>query len=65
MSRPWRLTGFNNHAWVLWNRLASEEAIIYYGRAIDLIEGYLSTGTPDPEQMRKNLEKEAAQGEDA
>lgn len=49
----------NNHAWVLWNRLASEEAIIYYGRAIDLIEGYLATGTPDPEQMRKNLEKEA------
>ena len=49
----------NNHAWVLWNRLASEEAIIYYGRAIDLIEGYLSTGTLDPEQMRENLEKEA------
>ena len=49
----------NNHAWVLWNRLASEEAIIYYGRAIDLIEGYLTTGTPDPEQMRENLEKEA------
>ena len=51
----------NNHAWVLWNRLASEEAIIYYGRAIDLIEGYLSTGTPNPEQMRKNLEKEAGE----
>ena len=49
----------NNHTWVLWNRLASEEAIIYYGRAIDLIEGYLSTGTPNPEQMKKNLEKEA------
>ena len=48
----------NNHAWVLWNRLASEEAIIYYGRAIDLIEGYLTTGTPDPDQMRENLEKE-------
>ena len=49
----------NNHAWVLWNRLASEEAIIYYGRAIDLIEGYLATGTPDPDRMRENLEKEA------
>ena len=49
----------NNHAWVLWNRLASEEAIIYYGRAIDLIEGYLATGTPDPGQMKENLEKEA------
>ena len=51
----------NNHAWVLWNRLASEEAVIYYGRAIDLIEGYLANGTPDQEQMRKNLEKEASE----
>ena len=51
----------NNHAWVLWNRLASEEAIIYYGRAIDLIEGYLATGTPDPSQMKENLEKEATE----
>ena len=51
----------NNHAWVLWNRLASEEAIIYYGRAIDLIEGYLATGTPDPEQMKENLVKEACE----
>ena len=49
----------NNHAWVLWNRLASEEAIIYYGRAIDLIEGYLATGTPDPERMKVSLEKAA------
>ena len=44
-----------------WNRLASEEAVIYYGRAIDLIEGYLASGTPDQEQMRKNLEKEASE----
>ena len=51
----------NNHAWVLWNRLASEEAIIHYGRAIDLIEGYLATGTPDPSQMKENLEKEATE----
>ena len=28
----------NNHAWVLWNRLGMEEAIIYYGQAIDLLE---------------------------
>ncbi|MBQ6663343.1 MAG: hypothetical protein IJM69_07375 [Firmicutes bacterium] len=27
----------NNHAWVLWNRLASEEAVIYYGQEIDLV----------------------------
>ena len=51
----------NNHAWVLWNRLASEEAIIYYGRAIDLIEGYLATGTPYPAQMKENLKKEATE----
>ena len=51
----------NNHAWVLWNRLASEEAIIYYGRAIDLIEGYLATGTPNPVQMKENLKKEATE----
>ena len=49
----------NNHAWVLWNRLSSEEAIIYYGRAIDLIEGYLAAGTPDPECMKESLEKAA------
>ena len=49
----------NNHAWVLWNRLSSEEAVIYYGRAIDLIEGFLENGTPDPEKMREALIKEA------
>ena len=49
----------NNHAWVLWNKLSSEEAIIYYGRAIDLIEGYLVTGTQDPERMKSALAKEA------
>ena len=49
----------NNHGWVLWNKLSSEEANIYYGRAIDLIEGYLVTGTPDPERMKSALAKEA------
>lgn len=49
----------NNHGWVLWNKLSSEEAIIYYGRAIDLIEGYLVTGTQDPERMKSALAKEA------
>ena len=33
----------NNLAWVLWNRLGSEEAILHYGRAIDLLESYLTT----------------------
>ena len=32
---------YNNYAWTLWNCLGSEEAIIYYGQALDLLEGYL------------------------
>lgn len=52
------VVALNNHAWVLWNRLSSEEAIIYYGRCIDLIEGYLAGTTPDPDRMREELEKE-------
>ena len=46
---------YNNYAWVLWNKLGSEEAIIYYGRAIELMEAYLENGTQKPEQARKNL----------
>ena len=34
----------NNLAWVLWNKCGSEEAILYYGRALDLLESYLFTG---------------------
>lgn len=52
-------TLLNNHAWVLWNRLSSEEAIIYYGQAIDLLEGYLAAGTPDAEAITRGLKKEA------
>lgn len=33
----WAKIVLNNYAWVLWNRFAREEAIIYYGRAIDLV----------------------------
>ena len=29
---------YNNYAWVLWNKFENEEAIIYYGRAIELAE---------------------------
>ena len=46
---------YNNYAWVLWNKLGSEEAIIYYGRAIELTESYLENGTLSSEQARKNL----------
>lgn len=38
------VTLYNNHAWVLWNRLSSMNAIIYYGRAIELLERYLLEG---------------------
>ena len=31
----------NNYAWVLWNKCGSEEAVLHYGRAIDLVESYL------------------------
>ena len=46
----------NNYAWVLWNRCGSEEAVIYYGRAIDLMEGYLSGGTVDRETALSRLQ---------
>ena len=35
---------YNNLGWVLWNRLGSEEAVIYYGRCLELLESYLYTG---------------------
>lgn len=46
---------YNNYAWVLWNKFGSEEAIIYYGRAIELTETYLENGMLDPDHARKNL----------
>ena len=50
-------TLYNNHAWVLWNRLGSEEAVIYYGRAIELLEGYQEEGTVDKEKVTGLLER--------
>ena len=38
------ITLFYNYGWVLWNRFDNEEAIIYYGKAIDLIEDDLNGG---------------------
>ena len=46
---------YNNYAWVLWNKFGSEEAIIHYGRAIELTETYLENGMLTPEQARRNL----------
>ena len=46
---------YNNYAWLLWNKFGSEEAIMYYGRAIELTETYLENGMLTPEHARKNL----------
>ena len=43
----------NNHAWVLWNRLGSEEAVIYYGQEIDLVSAALEE--TDDLKLRKKL----------
>ncbi len=48
-------TAYNNYAWVLWNKCGSEEAILYYGRAIELLESYLFTGIIDKEAVYHEL----------
>lgn len=47
-------TTCNNLAWVLWNRLNSEEAAVYYGMALDMLEEWLT----DPE-----MESEPVKGQ--
>ena len=49
------VTLYNNYAWVLWNKLQSEEAVIYYGMAIELLEGYSLQGSQDPEWAKAQL----------
>lgn len=46
---------YNNYAWMLWYILSNEEAIIYYGRAIELTETYLENGVLPPEQAKEKL----------
>ena len=46
---------YNNLAWVLWNMCQSEEAVIFYGRAIDLLESYLFSGIVDRDTVLKEL----------
>lgn len=46
---------YNNYAWVLWNKFGSEEAIIYYGRAIELTESFIDNGLVAPELAKENL----------
>ena len=47
---------YNNYAWLLWNKLGSEEAIVYYGRAIELAETFLDNGMLTPDHARRNLQ---------
>ena len=49
------VTLYNNYAWVLWNRLGREEAVIYYGRAIELLEGYLLEGSQEENIVKAQL----------
>lgn len=49
------VTLYNNYAWGLWNKLQSEEAVIYYGMAIELLEGYLLQRSQDPEWVKAQL----------
>lgn len=38
------LSFYNNYAWVLWNRFQNQEAIIYYGKVIDMAEDAINEG---------------------
>ncbi len=42
---------YNNYAWVLWNKCGREDATLYYGRAIDLLESYLFTGVVEKDTV--------------
>lgn len=47
---------YNNYAWVLWNRFENEEAIIYYGKAIELAEDSINESEEPDETLNQNLE---------
>lgn len=47
---------YNNYAWVLWNRFENEEAIIYYGKAIEYAEDIIDEGRSDVDNVRKELQ---------
>lgn len=47
---------YNNHAHALWNDLGSEESIIYYGMAIELLEGAFTKGNITPDKAKGLLE---------
>ena len=49
------LAFYNNYAWMLWNSLHSEEAIIYYGRAIELCEDYMHSSSMDRSELKESL----------
>lgn len=47
---------YNNYAWVLWNRFENTEAIIYYGKAIELAEDSLDENSLPADIARASLE---------
>ena len=49
------VTLYNNLAWVLWNRLGRDEAIMYYLRGIDILEGYQARGQQNPETIATDM----------
>ena len=53
---------YNNYAWVLWNRFENEEAIIYYGKAIEYAEDWMNENSgPDKQYYREALEHYASE----
>ena len=49
---------YNNLAWVLWNEFSSEEAIIYYSKAISVIEKHMRIDKNDSVLSLSQLETE-------
>lgn len=49
------VTMYNNYAWVLWNKLGDIQSIMYYGRALELLEGYMLRGEQPVEKVKAEL----------
>ena len=54
------LSFYNNYAWVLWNRFENQEAIFYYGKAIELTENYMNSARDYGEDLHPELEHYSA-----
>ncbi|GEM_PF-264868 len=55
-SAPNVVAASNNLGWVLWNLLDSEEAILHYGRALDLLEMYMSSGVMEKDAVLDRMD---------